>query len=114
MKILKNIHVVFNPDIVTVGYEKNKEFKTIQSEIDIIYILNIVNARVRPDEELKEFLCQITQDQHMSIERIRYVLEDNSYRFIIIESMTIAEQSVYEQYKIDIQNELNKIQDVIV
>lgn len=101
MKILKNIQV--KEETLIVGFEEETEFKTAEYKSDVTDLTNIVTVRLTPNETLKEYLCQVTEDQHLSEERIRYVMDDDSYRFLAISNMTFVEQQKYIAFKQAIQ-----------
>jgi hypothetical protein len=107
MKILKNIKVIISPLAITVGFQDEQEFKTQESECNIADVLAIVESRLHSDEELKEFLCQITEDQHLSEERIRYTMQEDSYRFLAVSNMTVVEQELYVNYKNEVSTAIN-------
>jgi Fe-S cluster assembly iron-binding protein IscA len=105
MKTLKNIQV--KEEKIIVGFEENAEFKTVESTVDVSEVTDIVNSRLKPDETLKEYLCQVTEDQHLSEERIRYVLDNDSYRFLAVSNMTFTEQEQYVSFKQSINEKIN-------
>jgi hypothetical protein len=107
MKTLKNIKVIISPLAITAGFQDEQEFKTQQSECNIADVLEIVESRLHEGEELKEFLCQITEDQHLSEERILYRMIDDSYRFLAVSNMTVAEQELYTNYKNEVSTAIN-------
>lgn len=107
MKTLKNIIITIDPESAKAGYQEENEFKVMEVNSDITDVESIVSARVQPNEELKEFLCQITEDQHLSEERILYRMVDESYRFLAVSNMTVAEQGKYNAFKVAVENEIN-------
>jgi hypothetical protein len=107
MKTLKNIKVIISPLAITAGFRDEQEFQTQESECNIADVLVIVESLLHEGEELKEFLCQITEDQHLSEERIRYTMQDDSYRFLAISNMTVSEQEKYISYKNDVSTAIN-------
>jgi hypothetical protein len=98
MNNLKNIRVTINPISVNAGYEESAEFKTQEVVVDINEMVSIIGERLKSNEELSSFLCQVSEDQHLSEERIQYFFgEDN--RFLLVSNMTIREQGIYEEFK---------------
>lgn len=107
MKTLKNIIVAIDSEIVKAGYQEDSEFKVIDlttatEDIDII-----VSDRLKADEVLKEYLVQVTEDQHLSEERILYRMTDESYRFLAVSNMTVAEQGKYNAFKVAVETDIN-------
>lgn len=106
MNTLKNAIVEINPMVIRVGYSKDttdfesKEVVLEKENIDKINdLINVVNGYLQPEKTLNSFLCQITADQHMSEERIRYVDNDDNYDFINICSISEDNQNIYNQVK---------------
>jgi hypothetical protein len=107
MKTLKNIFVTIIPASIKAGFEEENEFKSMDVTVDITDVECIVSDRLQPDEELKELLIQVTEDQHLSEERILYRMVDESYRFLAVSNMTVREQGKYNAFKIAVETEIN-------
>lgn len=104
MKILKNIIYTLDPAKLIVGYSDDiEEFKTKELNLDeeqgVIFdqLTEIVEDY---GGELKYYLCQITPDQHMCEERIRYVKINETYEFIPIDSLKPEEKQIYDDVKV--------------
>ena len=106
MKNLKNIQVTINPISVSAGYEESAEFNTQEVVVDIIEMVSVIGERLKQNEELSSFLCQITEDQHLSEERIQYFFGEGN-RFLLVSNMTIREQGIYFAFKTAIESIIN-------
>ena len=119
MKTLENI--VYNVETGTtinlyVGYLENSKFQSKQMELtnqtDIQkfgYLIDIVKTKISDGQELISFLAQITQDQHMSEERIRYIQTDESFGFFPISQMSSSQKTKYNNVKTIIQAKLDEL-----
>ena len=111
--------VVDTDDAITIYYTEDDEIKnseyvlsnfTSEEQTKINDLIDIVNNRISGEESLIEFLAQITENFHLSKERIRYVFgtEDSDYRFLYIDNMTITEQTEYIEVKTVMDNKINE------